>query len=223
MNGLDKIIDRIISEAEESAKLIKEQSEAEISVIEEESKHISEKTISSIEERTRKEEAQISARAESSAAMARRNALLDAKSKVLDETYEVALNFFLELPDSDYVSLLVKILAGTLASRIGDLEQMRAYGEEYITDYDNLDFEIVLNSADNKKFGDKILSQFRDEYASSFDKNIISRVKISDTTADIPGGLILCHGDVEANCSIDLLIDYIRPELDAKVYNILFA
>lgn len=222
MNGLDKIIDRIISEAEESAKLIKKQSEAEISVIEEESKHISEKIISSIEERTRKEEAQISARAESSAVMARRNALLDAKSKVLDETYEAALNFFLELPNSDYVSLLVKILAGTLASRIGDLEQMRAYGEEYITDYDGVDFEIVLNSRDSQKLGNKILSQFRDEYASSFDKNIISRVKISGTTADIPGGLILRHGDVEANCSIDLLIDRIRPELDAKVYKILF-
>lgn len=223
MNGLDKIISKIISEAEEAAKQTKQQAELEISAIEEESEEIGKRIVSLIETRTKREEALIASRAESSAAMAKRNIILDAKSKMLEETYKEALSFFLRLSKPEYVNFLVKILTGTLSARLSDLAQMGEYGEDYVNNYDDLDFEIILNEPDKKNIGDTLLSQFKDDSGNLFDKNILKRVKISEQTSDIPGGLILKHGDVEANCAIDLLIERIRPELDSKVYAILFS
>lgn len=223
MNGLDKIISKIISEAEEAAKQTKQQAELEISAIEEESGEIVKRIVSQIETRTKREEALLASQAESSAAMAKRNIILDAKSKMLEETYKEALSFFLRLSKTEYVNFLVKILTGTLSSRLADLAQMKEYGEDYVSNYDDLDFEIVLNEPDKKNLGDTLLSQFKDDSGNLFDKTILKRVKISEQISDIPGGLILKHGDVEANCAIDLLIERIRPELDSKVYAILFS
>lgn len=223
MNGLDKIIEKILTDAEEAAALTRQQADAEIAAINEESAKVMERIVAIIEAQTEKEEAQIRFRSESAAAMARRNALLDAKSKVMDEAYAAAIKFFLDLPSAEYAVLLVKILAGTVQERVCDIERMRAYGETFIGEADSLPFEVILNEKDQKNLGGSLLIALRKEYADAISSSILDKITISDSTVDITGGLILRHGDIEANCSLELLVEQIRPVLDAQVYETLFS
>ena len=48
-------------------------------------------------------------------------------------------------------------------------------------------------------------------------------MKLSAEERDIAGGLILRHGNVETNCSIDLLMEMCRGELAGKVADVLFG
>ena len=49
------------------------------------------------------------------------------------------------------------------------------------------------------------------------------RLRLSDETRDIAGGLILRSGSVETNCSVDLLMEMCRGELAGKVADVLFG
>ena len=48
------------------------------------------------------------------------------------------------------------------------------------------------------------------------------RLRLSDKTGDFAGGLILRRGSIEANCTVELLVELSQTELSAKVAKILF-
>ena len=45
---------------------------------------------------------------------------------------------------------------------------------------------------------------------------------LSDETRDITGGLILRRGNIEANCSVELLVELCKGELSSRLADILF-
>jgi len=45
---------------------------------------------------------------------------------------------------------------------------------------------------------------------------------LSDETRDIAGGLILRRGSIEANCSVELLVELCKGEMASKLADILF-
>ena len=49
-----------------------------------------------------------------------------------------------------------------------------------------------------------------------------AHMKLSDETRDISGGLILRRGSIEANCSVELLVDLCKGEMASKLADILF-
>ena len=49
-----------------------------------------------------------------------------------------------------------------------------------------------------------------------------AHLSVSSETADIPGGLILRHGDIEVNCAADTLVGLYRNRLAGQVAGILF-
>jgi len=49
-----------------------------------------------------------------------------------------------------------------------------------------------------------------------------AKMKLSDETRDICGGLILRRGSIETNCSVELLLELCRGELSAKLADVLF-
>ena len=71
------------------------------------------------------------------------------------------------------------------------------------------DEEIILSARDRGAIGEALL------------KAVNAGGKSKER--DIAGGLILRHGNVETNCSIDLLMEMCRGELAGKVADVLFG
>ena len=49
-----------------------------------------------------------------------------------------------------------------------------------------------------------------------------AHLSVSAETADIPGGLILRHGDIQVNCAVDVLVSLCKDRLAGQVAGILF-
>lgn len=49
------------------------------------------------------------------------------------------------------------------------------------------------------------------------------QLSVSDTPADISGGFILSYGDIEENCSFDVLMESSKEELQDKISALLFG
>ena len=72
-----------------------------------------------------------------------------------------------------------------------------------------------MNARDRESVGEELLSAINSEPGKA--------LTLSDETRDIAGGLLLRRGNVEANCSAELLVDLSRSELSSKLANVLFS
>ncbi len=197
MNGIDKIITRIITDAEEYAKNII--SDAEIAA--EDIIADAETAAAAARNRAKKqiegECSDIMARAESAAVTERRNIILSEKSDIIDSVFENAKKRIAGLPQADYN----KFLASVLDSVIENADKYDIpENEEFIISF-------------NKK--DQIIGQ---EMIKPYGK----RIRAEETPALIDGGFIIKRGDITVNCSVSVMVDSYRESLETKLCSILF-
>ena len=127
------------------------------------------------------------------ARMEARKSVLAVKQEMVSKSFDLAREQILSLPEEDYVAFLKKLALS--AGLTGDEE-------------------ILLNAGDREKIGAKLIEALKGEGKT---------LKLSDETADIAGGLILRRGNVETNCSVELLVELSRAELSGKLAELLFA
>jgi V/A-type H+-transporting ATPase subunit E len=199
MSGIDKITERIRSEAD--SKSAQALAEAEFEA---------KKTIKSFEDEAAKQTREIvrrgmvqaDERKERLAGVAEleaRKNVLAAKQEVLDDVFGRAAEAVVALPDKKYISLLAKL--ATRSSRTGTER-------------------ILLSENDFSRFGDKVIAAANAEQASLGKPALLT---LSDITADIDGGLIVKEGDVEVNCAIKTIVHFMREKISAEVADILFS
>ncbi len=128
------------------------------------------------------------------ARMEGRKELLAAKQELVSRSFRKAQEQIVSLPEEQYVAFLAKLAA-----------QASVTGEE----------KIVLNARDRKTIGEKLVKA-----ANARLKN--GRLTLAEETGDFAGGLILRRGSIEANCTVELLVELSRSELSAQVAEILF-
>jgi V/A-type H+-transporting ATPase subunit E len=159
-------------------------------------------------------------RARSSAAMAKRNAVLEARAKLIDDAYAAAEKQIRNMNGEQYLDLLQKMLRSALKSQLeGEEESMRLYGE----DISPAAYEVVLNSRDRETYGEKLLKAYREGYGARLSPATLAKLRLAPDTAPIDGGIILRCGPVEANCSLSMLMAANRRETEARVSRILFG
>ena len=71
------------------------------------------------------------------------------------------------------------------------------------------DEEIVLNERDREAVGEALLKG--------------GKLSLSERTGSFAGGLILSRGNVEANCTAELLVELCRGEMSVEIADMLFA
>ena len=128
------------------------------------------------------------------ARMEGRKELLAAKQELVSRSFRKAQEQIVSLPEEQYVAFLAKLAA-----------QASVTGEE----------KIVLNARDRKAIGEKLVKA-----ANARLKN--GRLTLAEETGDFAGGLVLRRGSIEANCTVELLVELSRSELSAQVAEILF-
>ena len=125
--------------------------------------------------------------------MEARKSVLAVKQEMVAKSFELAKDKIVSLPAEEYVAFLA-----------GLAEKAGAAGDE----------QIILSARDRTAVGEALLKA-----VNAGGKHL----SLSDETRDIAGGLILRSGNVETNCSVDLLMEMCRGELAGKVADVLFG
>lgn len=220
MTGLEKVTGKIIADAEADARVILDRAEAECAAVKEKYAAATEAELEKLREENDRECQSLIIRARSSAAMAKRNALLEARAALLDEAYAMAERQIKNMNPEQYLDLLQKMLRSALKNQLaGEEESMRLYGE----DISPAVYEVILNSRDRDTYGETLLPAFKTGYGARLPETAHAKLRMAAETAPIDGGLVLRCGPVETNCSLAMLMAENRRETEAKVSRILFG
>ena len=77
------------------------------------------------------------------------------------------------------------------------------------------DEEIVLNARDKAEIGAAVVKAANALLPGG-------KLTLSDDTGDFKGGLILRRGSIEANCTVELLVELCRGDMSAQLAGVLF-
>lgn len=195
MKGTEKIIAHILADAKEQADAILAQAEQQCALIRAE---FDEKAKAAYTERVRKGVADCQDRVDSMDRIARMEAkkgLLALKQQKVSESFDLAAEKIVALPAEQYTAFLAKLAAR--ASVTGDEE-------------------IVLNAKDRESVGAAVAAEANALLGKG-------KLSLSDKTGSFAGGLILRRGSIEANCTVELLVELCRSEMSAEIAKLLFA
>ena len=129
------------------------------------------------------------------ARMEAKKALLSVKQEMVAKSFDQAQQLLTSLPEEQYVAFLAKLAARASVS-----------GDE----------EIVLNERDREAVGEAVVKA-----ANALLKG--GKLSLSERTGSFAGGLILSRGNVEANCTAELLVELCRGEMSVEIADMLFA
>lgn len=220
MTGLEKVTGKIIADAEADARVILDRAEAECAAIKEKYAAETEAALERLRDQNDRECQALIVRARSSAAMAKRNAILEARAAILNDAYTAAERQIKSMNGEQYLDLLQKMLRSALKRQLeGEEESMRLYGEDITPEL----YEVILNSRDRDNYGEKLMTAFREGLGAKLPAAALRKLTLASETAPIDGGLILRCGPVETNCSLAMLMAENRRETEAKVSRILFG
>jgi V/A-type H+-transporting ATPase subunit E len=220
MTGLEKVTGKIIADAEADAREILDKAEAECAAIREKYAAQTEAELETLREQNDRDCQALLIRARSSAAMAKRNAVLEARAGILNDAYAAAHKQVRSMNGEQYLDLLCKMLRSSLKRQLeGEEESMRLYGE----DISPAAYEVILSSRDRENYGEKLMAAFERGLGSRFPATALRKLHLAKETAPIDGGLILRAGDVETNCALSMLMAENRRETEGRVNRILFG
>ena len=111
------------------------------------------------------------------------------------------------------------MLKGALLRQLeSERESMELYGEDIKPEK----YEVLLNRNDREMFGERLMETIKRTQVGKISMSVLDRVVLSPRDARIDGGLVLRCGDVEANCSIGMMMTQVRRATEAKVSQTLF-
>ena len=127
--------------------------------------------------------------------MEAKKTLLGVKQEMVSQSFEKAQALLTALPEEQYAAFLASLAAKASVT-----------GAE----------EIVLNARDRAAVGEAVVKAANEKLGGG-------RLSLSERTGDFAGGLILSRGNVEANCTVELLVELCRGEMSAEIADMLFA
>lgn len=194
MSGLDKILSKILADAQAAGELelsAARNKAAEILAADAaEAAVLVEKRISKA-----KSEAQaLAERSESAAKLQTRRSLLQERNRIIDEVLGDVRLSVLSLPDQDYFKMLEHFVLSHAQKDPGML---------------------ILNKRD--------LARLPEGFAGLLSAELSAPVTISGTTGEFDAGCVLIYGEVEYNGTLDALIYEKKDELRDLLNKELFA
>ncbi len=222
MIGLEKVTGKILADAEADARAV-------LAAAERDRADITARYTAEIEAETERlrdgsdRECQaIILRAKSSAGMAKRDAILEARAAILDEAYATAEREIRDMSGDAYLDLLSKMLRTSLRDRLeAEADSMNLYGEDIAPDA----YEVLLSDRDRSVYGARLLRTFKTGLGSKFPPDVLDKLTLAPEGegSEIDGGLVLRCGAVETNCTLSMLLAQNRRETEARVNQILFG
>ena len=198
MNGIDKIIEHIMSESKAACDAIAAEAAARCERLREEYSQLEQDEYWKVINAGAKETEQRVERLEGVASLESKKQILAAKQELTARAFVRAAELLAALPEQEYFDWLVKLA----------LDAVKTGNEE-----------IILSPSDSAAIGEKLCREVNSALAASGN---LASVSLSKETRSIRGGLIVSSGAVETNCCIDTLVSQCRRELASKVSDTLF-
>ena len=199
INGVERIAERILRDAQTEAAGIKKVADENCAVIDAQYEKQAKDAAASILEAAEKEAKELIKRMKGEADMRSRSALLEEKQALMQKAFEAAQQELLNMDEETYRAFLVKLACRASVS-----------GQE----------ELVLNAKDLARFGRGLCDDVNKALAEAGRK---AQLTLCEEPADIDGGCKLRSGSVETNCSIGTLIDAQKDALVPQVAAMLFG
>jgi len=196
---LEKLIERILRDAEEKAENIR--SEAQMrrrEVISEANREAEARYHRMVNEARRTWEEEKKQRV-TMAALEARKSILEQKQEMIQEVFDRTLGAMRDMPEDQYVDLIIRLLLVVVEDTGG---------------------ELVMSSRDRERIGEEIISKANTAFEQAGKRG---RITLSSETRDISAGFVLQAEGVEINSSVEALISSKREELEPEVVRILFG
>ncbi len=209
VNGLDKITDKILSDADARAEQILSEGRAAADAITK-AAHDRADAVRDAQAKAAEEEGrEILARAKAEAAGYRRDLLLSTQRELVDSVFESTYAEVKALPSEQYQTLLVGLLTAALLEA--------AEGKLTVAKY-----ELLLNQNDRDRYGNSVIAETQKKAAGKVPAHILDALTLGEKPVNIDGGLVLSMGDIETNCSLRTLFGILKEELEGEVSVALF-
>lgn len=222
MNGLEKITNRILEDARAEADAIIDGARVECEAIRAEYEAKADAIRLRISDDAEREGFDVIARAKAASANEKRGAVLRMQSRVLDETFESARMQIRNQSDEQYAKTLTGLLSAALIEQVRiERESLELYGEEEAPLAET--YEVILNQRDRDRFGESLVRETCAKLRGTIAAERLEKLKLADTVAPIEGGVILRCGSIETNCSLELIFEQLRAELEGEVSHALFT
>lgn len=198
MENIKKITDRIAANTQAEIDALNAQTDAKCAEIKAAGDKSAQEEYWRLFKKGTAEATQLLERLNSAADMDAKKQVLAEKQILLAEAFDYAAKRLHDLPEETYIALLAKLAADAAVS-----------GEE----------TIILSAEDRSKLGTKILSAANARLKSA-GKN--ASLTLSEETRQMTGGLILSAGNIEMNCTLDVLVGGMKDEMSALLAKLLF-
>ena len=198
MNGLEQLIGHIAAEDREKADRIRTEARQKAEAIRAQAKKQADEQCAEILRHAEAERQNKKERGAASAALKKRQVLLQARQTLVSETIEAAKRRVLELPDAAYFDLLLQLFAKHAPA-----------GEAA---------ELYLNARDLERLTEDVRARF-----AACSEQQGGHLQISEKPAAIDGGFVLKCGDIEENCSMEALFAGNIEQMQDEACRILFA
>ncbi|MBO5517663.1 MAG: V-type ATP synthase subunit E [Firmicutes bacterium] len=199
INGVERIAERILRDAQTEAAGIKKVADENCAVIDAQYEKQAKDAAASILEAAEKEAGEVIKRMKGEADMRARSALLEEKQALMQKAFEAAQQELLNMDEEKYRAFLVKLACRASVS-----------GKE----------QLALNAKDLARFGQALCDDVNKALAES---GKTAQLTLCAEPAGIDGGCKLRSGSVETNCSIGTLIDTQKDALVPQVAALLFG
>lgn len=198
MNGSEKIIAQIQSEAKAKAESITAGAQAKAAEITAEYAAKAKKAFEAKMQDAEKEAAEAEAGIKRLASMESRKAVLSEKQALVAKAFEEAAKSIASMPEDKYVPFL----AG-LAAKASET------GEE----------EIVFTGKDSA-IAEKVLAEANKILESQGRKGALKK---SADAGSFMGGLVIRRENIDVNCTIEVIMENCRERMSSEVARILFS
>ena len=199
INGVERIAERILRDAQTEAAGIKKVADENCAVIDAQYEKQAKDAAASILEAAEKEAKELIRRMKGEADMRSRSALLEEKQALMQKAFEAARQELLSMDEASYRAFLIRLACSASVS-----------GEE----------QLLLNQKDLDRFGQGLCDDINKALSQA---GKTAKITLDAAPADIEGGCKLRAGSVETNCSIDTLIDAQKDALLPQVAAMLFG
>ncbi len=221
MQNLDKITDKIKSDADSRKERILADAERSFDEIIKNAESRAEKMLAKAKNRSRREALEVAKRAYSTADMRERELMLATRVGLINKAFREARRRLLQLSDDDYCSLAAHLLADAATERIEAAKRLKkTYGD---SEDCCVDFEVLFRKEDLEERAPLIIKAAKAVMRTKSATLGRTPFAISEEVADIDGGVILRYGDIETNCSFEAVISDARERLEGRVAEILFS
>ncbi len=198
MNGAEKIKERILSDAKSLHDKIVDDAKAKAQGIIAGAEKEAFQNITLMTEQAKQEAVLIKERHQASESMKDRKNILKVRQECINEAFDVALKNLSNMPIDKYELFLQAIILDTAKNKSG---------------------MIVFNERDRTRLGERFISSINEKLKA---KGQSANISMANDELNSLGGFILRYGDMEINCTLEVILNMKRPNLESEVAKILF-